>query len=136
MRKHLKLLANQNNDVWKIKKNIWNDYTEFIKLAETFTGLSPSGLIERYHTLISELETKTQLEWIFENMEDEFTITKIHNLLNHDLLKDNILKNEFGQKIHELDIRIKKFLIPSISNNENWWVEFKEDKIDWTKVEL
>ena len=113
----------------------WSDYTEFIKLAEASTGLSPSDLIERYEILVTELETKESLEWLYENMEDEFTITKIHKLINHELLKDNILKNELKEKVHELDTRMKKFLIPSISNNENWWEDFKEDKIDWSKVE-
>ena len=110
----------------------WNDYTEFIKLAEAVTGLSPSDLIDRYQSLINELETKKYLEWIYENMEEEPMIIKIHKLINHDSLKNNILKNEFKEKIDELDIRMKKFLIPSISNNENWWIEFNEDKIDWS----
>ncbi|MGZ8522792.1 MAG: hypothetical protein ACXWV1_00115 [Chitinophagaceae bacterium] len=117
------------------QETYWSDYTEFISLAEAVTGLSPSELIERYEILITELETNNQLEWIYENMQDEFTIVKIHQLINHERLKDNILKNEFKEKIRELDARMKKFLIPSISNNENWWVEFKEDKIDWAKVE-
>jgi hypothetical protein len=117
------------------QEKYWNDYTEFIKLAEASTVLSPSDLIERYEMLIAELETKNQLEWIYENMQDEFTIVKAHKLINHELLKDNILKNEFKEKIRELDVRMKKFLSPSISNNENWWIEFKEDKIDWSKIE-
>ena len=116
------------------KEKYWSDYTVFIKIAEASTGLSPSDLIERYEILITELETKNQLEWIYENMQDEFTIVKIHQLINHELLEDNMVKNEFKEKIRELDIRMKKFLIPSISSNENWWVEFKEDKIDWRKV--
>ncbi len=112
----------------------WDDYTKFIALAETSTGLSPSDLIDRYEVLIIELETKIYREWIYENMEDQFTITKIHTLLNHELLKDNILKNQFQQEIDVLDIRMKKFLIPSLSDKENWWEGFKEDKIDWIKA--
>ncbi len=88
-------------------------------------------MIEKYENLIAELETNNYLEWIYENMEDEFTITKIHNLVDHALLKDNILKNEFKEKILELDIRMKTFLIPSLLNNENWWVDFNFDKIVW-----
>lgn len=80
------------------QEKYWSDYTEFIKLAETSTGLSPSDLIERYEILITELETKNQLEWIYEYVQDEFTIIKIHQLINHELLKDNILKNEFEKE--------------------------------------
>ena len=116
------------------QEKYWTDYTEFIRVAESTTGLSPSDLIEQYRTLVNELETKDCLEWIYETMEDEFTITKIHKLLNHELLKQNILRNEFMEKIHELDIRIRNFLIPSVSNDENWWLDFKNDKIDWSKV--
>ena len=105
----------------------WTDYTEFIKVAETFTGLSPADLIDKYQILIDELEINEYLEWIYENTEDEFTITKVHKLLNQESLKDNILKDEFEEKIKELDSRMKRFLIPSIANDENWWIEFKED---------
>ena len=109
----------------KNQDKYWTDYTEFIKLSETITGLSPANLIDRYQTLINELETKNYLEWIYENMEDEFTITKIHKLLGQESLKDNILKNEFKEKTNALDSRMKRFLIPSIVNDENWWIDFK-----------
>jgi hypothetical protein len=61
-------------------------------------------------------------------MQDEFTVVKIHRLINHELLEDNMLKNEFKEKIYELDIRMKKFLIPSIASTENWWKKFNEIK--------
>ena len=116
------------------KEKYWSDYTKFIELAETSTGLSPADLLERYEILISELESNLYFEWIYENTGEEPTITKIHNLLSNELFKNNILRNEFHQKIGDLDTRMKKFLIASSLNDENWWVDFKEDKIDWEKV--
>jgi hypothetical protein len=109
----------------------WSDYTEFIKITEGLTGFSPSVLIDRYEILVKELETKTYFEWIYEDMQDEYTVQKVHKILHYESLKNNLLKDEFYKKIKDIDIRIKSFLHNVYKTDKNWWLDFKPDRIDW-----
>ena len=109
----------------------WNDYTEFIKISEELTGFSPAELVERYKILINELETNNLLEWIYEDLQNEYTVTKIHKLMNLDLLKGNILKNNFEREVNLLNIRFVSFLEEIYKNTDSWWVDFNKEKIKW-----
>ena len=116
-----------------MKKDVtyWNDYSVFIKTAEEFTGISPAALLERYKILIEELQNKEYLEWIYERMEKEYTVTQIHKLINLKSLEQNLLNKNFTIEIELLDEIFKKFLKESCRTKEAWWVDFAEEQIIW-----
>jgi len=88
----------------------WKDYTQFIKLSEETTGKSPADLLEHYKTLVEELEHDNyQLEWQYEESENQKTFQNIHQLLHIEELKSNLLKQYFENEITMLDERIKPF---------------------------
>lgn len=114
----------------------WKDYTQFIQTTEKLAGLSPADLLSLYETLIEELENPDRdiFEWIYENANEKYTRTKIQLILDSDDLKDNMLKNEFLEKIKALDRRIQKFLKIEYVNDKEIWKSFSDDVIDWEKV--
>jgi len=89
-----------------------------------------------YETLIEELEDPDRdiFEWIYENVKEKYTRTKIQIILDAHDLRNNILKNEFHEKIKALDFRIQKFLKIEYVNNKEIWRSFSDDVIDWGKV--
>ncbi len=91
----------------------WSDYTIFIKTVEDLTKFSPSDLIDLYTKLVEELENaknKDILEWIYEDVNEEYTRTKIQTVIESDKLIENLLLDEFCKKINILDQRMGKFL--------------------------
>jgi hypothetical protein len=113
----------ENNDKY------WSDYTTFINAAEEHTGLSPSNLIDRYKILIEELETDNYLEWIYEEMQNEYTVKQIHQLINMDLLRENILNSAFAKEVNLLDERFKVFLKGVRKNDDSWWKDFDTENL-------
>lgn len=113
----------------------WQDYTRFIEVTEKISGLSPADLLSRYEILIEELEDteKDIFEWIYENTSDKYTRAKIQLVLDSGDLKNNVLKNEFQEKINGLDTRMKRFLKDEYTKR-NWKEIFSDEVIDWKKV--
>lgn len=108
----------------KIKKDkkYWEDYTEFINQVEKLTDFSPSDLLSRYETLSEELKDVNQdfyLEWRYEIDYDLITRHKIEKVINHRQISENILLQEFKQKIESLDLEIKKHILNS--DQKDWW---------------
>ena len=107
----------------------WKDYTEFIKEVENLTELSPANLLSQYEILIAELndiEEKDYLEWQYEFDYDLWTRQKIQNVIDHKPISENILLNQFKEKINRLDSELKKHILNS--DQIDWW---KNPKIDF-----
>lgn len=73
----------------------------------------------------------TVFEWIYENIVVGYTVTKIHRLINMDLLKENILNKEFRTEVDLLDERFRIFMKEDNPSNDLWWVDFTKEKIIW-----
>ena len=73
----------------------------------------------------------TVFEWIYENIVVGYTVTKIHRLINIDLLKENILNKEFRTEVDLLDERFRIFMKEDNPSNDLWWVDFTKEKIIW-----
>ncbi len=110
----------------------WKDYTEFIKEVENLTELSPAELLSQYEILIAELndiEEEDYLEWQYEFDFDLWTRKKIQNVIDHKPISENILLNEFKEKINEMDSELKKHILNS--DQIDWWnnpkIDFKNE---------
>jgi len=73
----------------------------------------------------------TVFEWIYENIVVGYTVTKIHRLINIDLLKENILNKEFRTEVDLLDERFRIFMKEDNPSNDLWWLDFTKEKIIW-----
>ncbi|MBU2928838.1 hypothetical protein [Winogradskyella psychrotolerans] len=106
----------------------WKDYTEFIKEVENLTEFSPADLLSQYEILIAELndiEEEDYLEWQYEFDYDLWTRQKIQNVIDHKPISENILLNQFKEKINELDSELKKHILNS--DQIDWWNNPKID---------
>ncbi len=98
--------------------------------------MSPSELLDLYKSLIEELEnfkTKGVFEWVYEDLQTDYTRVLIQKVADDDLLKENVLKDEFLEKIVLLDVRLEKFIRTDFQNVD-WKKNFKPDYIDWERV--
>lgn len=97
----------------------WKDYTDFIESVESLTGFSPASLLEIYQELVTKLDNGKEYYESYAYEEDIFIRKQIQEIIEYPSLSNNILFEEFRDKIEKLDSEFKKHI--ENNNDLKWW---------------
>jgi hypothetical protein len=108
----------------------WDDYSEFIAKVEKLTKLSPNSLLELYAEFVESLETGLIDDYALSELakDNDFNFRwLIQKVIDHPELSTNEIKQDFQDKIIELDKRMEMYLLPGSLEEKDWYRSIKLD---------
>jgi hypothetical protein len=111
----------------------WKDYSEFIAKVAQITKFSPVSLLELYSEFVESLETKKVDAHALSELETDTDFnfrSLIQKVIDNPELVTNKLKQEFQERVGDLDKRIEIYLLPGSLERNDWYksIKLNQDK--------